>query len=54
MFGEYLDVTIDDDFVELVEDEVGMGHGAWDMEDPKEICAAVLKIARIRNDIGLE
>jgi hypothetical protein len=36
---------VDDEFVEQVEDELGMGHGAWDMIDPEEICRAVLKVA---------
>jgi hypothetical protein len=30
--------------VEAVEREVGMGHGAWDCVDPREIIAAVLTI----------
>jgi hypothetical protein len=50
----YLEVTVDDDFVTLVEDELGMSSGAWDMEDPKEVCAAVLKVARIRHADGME
>lgn len=35
----------DDAFVERVEDEIGMGKGAWDMVNHKELCAAVLKVA---------
>lgn len=31
--------------VDAVEDEVGMGAGAWDMVAPEEIIAAVLKLA---------
>lgn len=50
----YFDVVVDEDFVEQVVDELGMGSGAWDMEDPREICAAVLKVARIRHADGLE
>ncbi|WP_312781683.1 hypothetical protein [Acidovorax temperans] len=31
--------------VEQVEDEVSMGHGAWDMVDPQELIGAVLRLA---------
>jgi len=33
---------VSDEFVERVEQAVGMGHTAWDMVDPKEIIAAAL------------
>ena len=36
-----LDVT--DEILDLVEDEVGMGCGAWDCVPPKEIIAAAWK-----------
>jgi len=35
---------ITDNFVDAVEEKVGMSYGAWDMVDPKEIIAAVLSI----------
>jgi hypothetical protein len=44
-----LDIEVDEDFVTLVEDELGMEHGAWDMEDPIEVCQAVIRIARLRS-----
>ena len=31
--------------VEQVEDEVSMGHGAWDMVDPQELIGAVLRLS---------
>lgn len=31
--------------VEQVEHELGMGHGAWDMEDPEGIIRAILRLA---------
>ena len=31
--------------VEQVEDELSMGHGAWDMVDPQELIGAVLRLA---------
>ncbi len=36
---------ISDEFVEKVEDLIGMSHGGWDMVDPKEIIEAVLEVA---------
>lgn len=39
---------VDDKMVELVEDLVGMGHGAWDMVDPKELIAACQQAAELR------
>ena len=36
--------SIPDEMAEKVEDEIGMGSGAWDMVDPKAIIAAVIKI----------
>ncbi len=39
---------VNENFVEKVEDCVGMGHGAWDMVDPVEICKGVLKVAAER------
>lgn len=33
--------------VEQVERELGMGHGAWDMEDPAEIISTVLRLAAL-------
>jgi len=33
---------IPDSFVDAVEDQLSMGHAAWDMVDPREIIAAVL------------
>ena len=36
---------VGDGFVARIEAEVGMGHTAWDMIDPKEIIAAVLNLA---------
>lgn len=36
---------ISDEFIEAVEDECGMGRGAWDMVLPQEIILAVLKVA---------
>lgn len=41
------DITTSDivqDDVELVEDLVGMGHGAWDTVDPREIIVACVKV----------
>lgn len=35
---------VSDEFVETVENIVGMGHIAWDMVNPKEIIAAVIRI----------
>lgn len=35
---------IDDAFVDQVEDELGMGCGAWDMIDPKAIIAAAVNV----------
>lgn len=32
--------------IEAVENEVGMGHGAWDCLPPEELVAAVLKCAK--------
>jgi len=40
-------MTLDDGFIEQVEASVGMGCGAWDMVDPKELCAAVLSVAKL-------
>jgi hypothetical protein len=37
-------LAIDMKFVEKVEQEVGMGHGAWDTINPVEICKAVTRI----------
>jgi hypothetical protein len=37
-------IVVDDDVVQAVELEVGMGCGAWDMVDPKEIIRAVVKV----------
>lgn len=37
-----------DDFREAVEFRVGMGAGAWDTVDPREICAAVIEEALAR------
>jgi hypothetical protein len=37
-------LAIDMEFVEKVEQEVGMGHGAWDTINPVEICKAVTRI----------
>ena len=40
---EYADITDDD--LESLEDEVGMGRGAWDMVDHRELLIACVKIA---------
>lgn len=37
-------MRITEDDVEAVELAVGMGHGAWDCVDPKEIIAAAYKV----------
>lgn len=36
---------VSDEFIEAVEDECGMGSGAWDTIDPREIILAVVKVA---------
>jgi hypothetical protein len=47
---------ITNEFVEAVELEVGMGHGAWDCVGPMSIIAAVLKhspeLDTLRRDIA--
>lgn len=35
---------IADELVDAVEEEVGMGHGAWDTIDPRRVIAAVKKV----------
>ncbi len=35
---------VDDEFVAAVEDEVGMGHGAWDMVSAETLCRAVIAV----------
>jgi hypothetical protein len=49
--GEESGFCIDDNFVEAVEDAVGMGCGAWDMQDPKAICAAAVQVFLTRYEI---
>ncbi len=39
-------VVVTDTLVEAVEGAVGMGHGAWDMVDPKELIAASYRAVR--------
>lgn len=39
-----IDELIDDDFVDEIVEEVGMGAGAWDMVDPKQICLEAIKL----------
>lgn len=41
---------ITDEFLERVEQYVGMGAAAWDCIDPKEIIAGVLAVHRIVRD----
>lgn len=41
-------LEVDDEFIDRVENRLGMGHGAWDDLDPKEIARAVLAEAGIR------
>lgn len=36
---------INHEFISAVENAVGMGHGAWDMVRPEDLCAAVLIVA---------
>ena len=38
-------IIVSDAFVKAVEDEVGVGAGAWDCTDPKEIISAAIKLA---------
>jgi hypothetical protein len=42
------DITVDEEFVVLVEDELGLSDGDWPGDDPIELCQAVLKIARLK------
>ena len=39
-----MEIEIDDEYVDAVELAVGMGSGAWDMIDPREIIRAVLTV----------
>lgn len=34
--------AVDDDFVEAVEERIGMGASAWDTIEPKLICSEVI------------
>jgi hypothetical protein len=45
-------VTIDDRFILAVEEEVGMGNGAWDMVPATALCEAVLKVAALSARTG--
>ena len=45
---------ISDEDVEAVEEEVGMGCGAWDCVNPKEIVAASLKIMAAKLNLDLK
>jgi hypothetical protein len=38
-------VEVTEAMVEAVEQEVGMGAGAWDMVNPRTLCEAVLRVA---------
>ena len=38
-------MNITDDMLDRIEYELGMGSGAWDMVEPKEIIAASVRIA---------
>lgn len=42
---------IDDCIVENVESDLGMGHGAWDMVDPKQLIASVLAVCGADNAV---
>jgi hypothetical protein len=46
--GEPSPPEISDEFVAAVEDEIGMGSGAWDMIHPDAICRAVIKVFQDR------
>lgn len=48
--GEPTEAMVDDAFILAVEEEVGMGNGAWDMVKASDICRAVLKIAAARGE----
>lgn len=47
-FGNVSEPIVDEEFVAEVESAIGMGHGAWDMENPIEICRNVLVVAASR------
>jgi len=40
--------VVDDAFILAVEEEVGMGNGAWDMVSATALCEAVLRVAALR------
>jgi hypothetical protein len=46
--GEPSPPEISDEFVAAVEDEIGMGSGAWDMIHPDAICRAIIKVFQDR------
>ncbi len=39
---------IEDEFVDEVEHDCGMGCGAWDCVDPKEVIAAAINVYLLR------
>ncbi len=45
---------VSDADVEAVEEAVGLGCGAWDCEDPKEIIAASLNIMAAKLNLDLK
>lgn len=42
------DFCIDDDFLAAVEDDIGMGHTAWDTVCPKQLLAACVAVFMTR------
>jgi hypothetical protein len=49
--GEENGFRIDSDFVQAVENAVGMGSGAWDTIDPEAICAAAIQVFLTRYEV---
>lgn len=39
-------IHVTDEMVDAVENMVGMGHGAWDMVNPKAIISAAIAVGR--------
>jgi len=39
-------MQVNDETVALIEESLGMGHGAWDMIDPQAIINAVLEVTK--------